>query len=78
MRIHVKKIINDEPIYGALNFEIIRFIGKINKNDKEVLVFETKNLGQVYCDFEMTRRIAERLRINKINNSLFLRALNSN
>lgn len=78
MRIHVKKISNDEPVYGALNFEIIKFIGKIQKDQKEVFVFETKNHGQVYADFEMTRRIAERLRINRIDNTLFIRAINLN
>ena len=66
-RIHVKKIINDEEIYGALNIDATKYIGSIiNKRGQTKLLFKTTKHGTVYCDPWMALRIKERLSANKI------------
>lgn len=78
MIIHAKKVENDECIYGALNIDITKYIKTIEKGGKDLMIFETKKHGEIYCDLEMSRRIAERLRINNFDNSIIINAINLN
>ncbi len=75
MRICVKKIENDQPIFGALMVDFVSFIRIIPQPIKDLLVFQSKNHGQVYCDVLMAQKIAERLKINKKDNSVILEGI---
>jgi len=76
MRIHVKKIKDDNFVFGALNIEITKYIKTIEEGGKDLIIFETKKNDQVYCDRDMAIRIAERLRINNLDNSIIINAIN--
>lgn len=67
MRIHVNKIFNDQPVFGAVMFTIKRFEGFTLKYNKKVAMFETENHGIVYCDAQMLTRIVERLKANNLD-----------
>lgn len=60
-RIHVRKITNNKPIFGALNIDAIKYSGFIKVGDMKYLLFSTKKHGTVYCDLKMTIRIKKRL-----------------
>jgi hypothetical protein len=77
MRIHVNKIDNNQPIYGALVFDLINFIKSVDKIGETILFFQTKKHEQVYCSVFMAKRISERQRLNGHDDSVIMGAIKS-
>jgi hypothetical protein len=65
-RINVIKLSDNQPIFGALNINIKKFV---DRKDGE-LVFELENGEIVKCTKEMALRLQERLRINLMRNQV--------
>lgn len=67
MRIHIKLPLLNKTVYGALNFDILKFIGENTDGKLHFLVHYKGQETIGVCDLEMAIRIKERLEINGFN-----------
>lgn len=65
MRINMTKRSDGSLIFGALNFDLIKFLAVEIRDEGKVFLFVSKNHGVLFCDIWMLKRIKERLRVNR-------------